>query len=242
MSTCCSKHVEAWNKHIEKECIKLVIIQNHPSNIWVGYPRCKNSVPITTSRLDPNVFLSTPFSYITSLSSSFTVTDEASCPYYKYLQNIYFKLRTFLESKLEDTISGKKVDRTPGATSALSFFMNTIMCLLGFSQNIWILPQFKKKYYYNLHVTSLSCIQFVRKFTQSINTNILCKEVCMCNDAIVLVFYELYFSTEVIQAEMNVILRFRTDKEPTHLVSVAKLHGLRSEAEIIIPRGCYLWL
>ena len=29
MSTCCSKHVEAWNKHIEKECINLVIIQNY---------------------------------------------------------------------------------------------------------------------------------------------------------------------------------------------------------------------
>ena len=28
MSTCCSKHVEAWNKHIEKECIKLVINQH----------------------------------------------------------------------------------------------------------------------------------------------------------------------------------------------------------------------
>ena len=28
MSACCSKHVEAWNKHIEKECIKLVIIPN----------------------------------------------------------------------------------------------------------------------------------------------------------------------------------------------------------------------
>ena len=27
MSTCCSKNVEAWNKHIEKECIKLVIIE-----------------------------------------------------------------------------------------------------------------------------------------------------------------------------------------------------------------------
>ena len=29
MSTCYSKHVQAWNKHIEKECIKLVIIQNY---------------------------------------------------------------------------------------------------------------------------------------------------------------------------------------------------------------------
>ena len=29
MSTCCSKHVEAWNKHTEEECIKLVIIQNY---------------------------------------------------------------------------------------------------------------------------------------------------------------------------------------------------------------------
>ena len=29
MSTCCSKHLEAWNKHIEKECIKLVVIQNY---------------------------------------------------------------------------------------------------------------------------------------------------------------------------------------------------------------------
>jgi hypothetical protein len=27
MSTCCSKHVEAWNKYIEKECVKLVINQ-----------------------------------------------------------------------------------------------------------------------------------------------------------------------------------------------------------------------
>ena len=29
MSACCSKHVEAWNEHIEKECIKLVIIPNY---------------------------------------------------------------------------------------------------------------------------------------------------------------------------------------------------------------------
>ena len=29
MSTCFSKHVESWNKHIEKECIKLVINQNY---------------------------------------------------------------------------------------------------------------------------------------------------------------------------------------------------------------------
>jgi hypothetical protein len=28
ISTCCSKHVEARNKHIEKECVKLVIDQN----------------------------------------------------------------------------------------------------------------------------------------------------------------------------------------------------------------------
>jgi hypothetical protein len=28
MSTCCSKHVEAWNKYIKKECVKLVINQN----------------------------------------------------------------------------------------------------------------------------------------------------------------------------------------------------------------------
>ena len=29
MSTCCSKHVEAWNKYIEKECIRLVNIENY---------------------------------------------------------------------------------------------------------------------------------------------------------------------------------------------------------------------
>jgi hypothetical protein len=29
MSTCCSKHVEAWNKYIKKECVKLVIDQNY---------------------------------------------------------------------------------------------------------------------------------------------------------------------------------------------------------------------
>jgi hypothetical protein len=28
MSTCCSKHVEAWNKYIKKECFKLIINQN----------------------------------------------------------------------------------------------------------------------------------------------------------------------------------------------------------------------
>jgi hypothetical protein len=27
MNTCCSKHVEAWNKYIKKECVKLVINQ-----------------------------------------------------------------------------------------------------------------------------------------------------------------------------------------------------------------------
>jgi hypothetical protein len=29
MSTCCSKHVQAWNKYIEKECFKLVINQSY---------------------------------------------------------------------------------------------------------------------------------------------------------------------------------------------------------------------
>jgi hypothetical protein len=29
MSICCSKHVEAWNKYIKKERVKLVINQNH---------------------------------------------------------------------------------------------------------------------------------------------------------------------------------------------------------------------
>jgi hypothetical protein len=29
MSTCCSKHVEAWNKYIKKEWVKLVINQNY---------------------------------------------------------------------------------------------------------------------------------------------------------------------------------------------------------------------
>jgi hypothetical protein len=29
MSTYCSKHVEAWNKYIKKECVKLVINQNY---------------------------------------------------------------------------------------------------------------------------------------------------------------------------------------------------------------------
>jgi hypothetical protein len=29
MSTRCSKHVEAWNKYIKRECVKLVINQNY---------------------------------------------------------------------------------------------------------------------------------------------------------------------------------------------------------------------
>jgi hypothetical protein len=33
MSTCCSKHVEAWNKYIKKECVKLVINQNYQTFI-----------------------------------------------------------------------------------------------------------------------------------------------------------------------------------------------------------------
>jgi hypothetical protein len=28
-NTCCSKHVEAWNKHIEKKCVKFVINKNY---------------------------------------------------------------------------------------------------------------------------------------------------------------------------------------------------------------------
>jgi len=66
----------------------------------------------------------------------------------------------------------------------------------------------------------------VRKFTERINTNILCKEFCICNDAILLVFYEFCFSTHVIQDGMYVVLQFRTlIKESTHLVKVAKLHS-----------------
>jgi hypothetical protein len=29
MITCCSKHVEAWNKYIKKQCVKLGINQNY---------------------------------------------------------------------------------------------------------------------------------------------------------------------------------------------------------------------
>jgi hypothetical protein len=53
MSTCCSKHVEAWNKYIEKECVKLVINQNvrrnllinggHLETIWRGHCAVTNS-------------------------------------------------------------------------------------------------------------------------------------------------------------------------------------------------------
>jgi hypothetical protein len=35
MSTYCSKHVEAWNKHIKKECVKLVINQNLKYNFII---------------------------------------------------------------------------------------------------------------------------------------------------------------------------------------------------------------
>ena len=38
MSTCCSKHVEAWNKHTDKECVKLVINQNNQKCMTL----CKN--------------------------------------------------------------------------------------------------------------------------------------------------------------------------------------------------------
>jgi hypothetical protein len=42
MSTYCSKHVEAWNKYIKKECVKLVINQNYvkmhgQQNIKLGF-------------------------------------------------------------------------------------------------------------------------------------------------------------------------------------------------------------
>jgi len=82
-----------------------------------------------------------------------------------------------------------------------------------------------KEFFTIFTLQTLSCIQFVRKFTQRINTNILYKEFCICNDAIVLVLSVLCVSTYVIQAGMNVILQFRTDKESTHLVTVAKSHS-----------------
>ena len=47
MSTCCSKHVEAWNKHTEKECIKLVINQNYVEMHGqqnIKCKKCHNSV------------------------------------------------------------------------------------------------------------------------------------------------------------------------------------------------------
>jgi hypothetical protein len=34
MSTCCSKHVEAWNKYIKKGCVKLVTNQNLLCLLW----------------------------------------------------------------------------------------------------------------------------------------------------------------------------------------------------------------
>jgi hypothetical protein len=34
MSTCCSKHVEVWNKYIKKECVELVINQNYVKMLY----------------------------------------------------------------------------------------------------------------------------------------------------------------------------------------------------------------
>jgi hypothetical protein len=44
MSTCCSKHVEAWNKYINKECDKLVINQN--CVVSLGVNDCDESVQV----------------------------------------------------------------------------------------------------------------------------------------------------------------------------------------------------
>ena len=53
MSTCCSKHVEAWNKHVEKECIKLVINQNY---VEVQGQQNIENVSLTFSPLFPAVW------------------------------------------------------------------------------------------------------------------------------------------------------------------------------------------
>jgi hypothetical protein len=34
MSTWCFKHVQAWNKYIKKECVKLVISQNYVEMLY----------------------------------------------------------------------------------------------------------------------------------------------------------------------------------------------------------------
>ena len=44
MSTCCSKHVEAWNKHNEKECVKFAINQNYVE--MHGQQNIKNKISI----------------------------------------------------------------------------------------------------------------------------------------------------------------------------------------------------
>jgi hypothetical protein len=57
MSTCCSKHVEAWNKYIKKECVKLVINQNY---YWfvlsVRFSACPSAHLHETNRLPLNGF------------------------------------------------------------------------------------------------------------------------------------------------------------------------------------------
>jgi hypothetical protein len=119
----------------------------------------------------------------------------------------------------------------------------TRLCVCKLCSKISELCHNIKEFINTLHVTSLSCSHFVRKFTQRIQTNnILCIEVCIYNEAIVLVFSELCVTTHVMQVGMNAIPQFRTDKESTRLVTVAKLHSYQSGPEIIIPRGCYLCL
>jgi hypothetical protein len=64
MSTCCSKHVEAWNKYIKKECVKLVINQKWYLSIFL-----KSAQKIQVSlKSDKNNHYT--FSNHTSLNSS----------------------------------------------------------------------------------------------------------------------------------------------------------------------------
>jgi hypothetical protein len=75
MSTCCSKHVEAWNKYIERECVKLVINQNYvkmhgQQNIKFFYTQSENFV----------IFLRFLAQYIPDKTCLFTISKTCSSP------------------------------------------------------------------------------------------------------------------------------------------------------------------
>ena len=92
MSTCCSKHVEARNKYIEKECVKLVIkLKNYEESKFI---LLKKETPCNILYIQIKIYLLSILNISLQIQYNLNLKIREDRNHYRYINSVH---KTYLQ-------------------------------------------------------------------------------------------------------------------------------------------------